>query len=449
MNRRDFLAGWAGAAVVGPVPRLIAPPPRRADYTLTIGAADIEIAPGRHVKTIGYNGSVPGPLLRLQEGTPVTINVINDTDHDEFVHWHGLHIPSEVDGAGDEGTPPVPAHGSRQYAFTPSPAGFHWYHTHNFAGRHLDRGLYTGQFGFLMIDSRDKAARYDQEIFLALRDWNPYFSGGDDGFPMVLYTGAAIHTNGLAAGEPIRVRDGERILLHLLNASASDSHQIAFAGHHFRVVALDGNPVPFTATVEVLRIDPGERVDAVVEMSNPGVWLLGDTDPAVRRAGMTRVVEYAGRSGRATWTAPTAAAAGYLDFAAAATPGSASDGPVHEIPLRFHDAFHGHGALQSWTINGKSYPHTDMIWLRTGARYRLVMTNDSLEDHPIHLHRHTVELTRYLGTPTRGVRKDVVLVPAQGKVEVEFTADQPGRTLFHCHLQDHMDAGFMNLFDYR
>jgi FtsP/CotA-like multicopper oxidase with cupredoxin domain len=100
-------------------------------------------------------------------------------------------------------------------------------------------------------------------------------------------------------------------------------------------------------------------------------------------------------------------------------------------------------------INGKSYPNTETVTLREGQRYRLQFINHSTDDHPVHLHRHSFEIRSMPGhTGMRGLAKDVVLAPAQSQVDVEFTADNPGLTLFHCHQQNHMDAGFMMLFRY-
>jgi FtsP/CotA-like multicopper oxidase with cupredoxin domain len=101
------------------------------DYTLRIGVSAVEIAPGHVIKTIGYNGHVPGPVLRFREDTPVKIDVYNDTAVDELVHWHGQLVSSEVDGASEEGTPVVAAYGHRRYSFAVKPAGTRFYHTHN------------------------------------------------------------------------------------------------------------------------------------------------------------------------------------------------------------------------------------------------------------------------------------------------------------------------------
>jgi FtsP/CotA-like multicopper oxidase with cupredoxin domain len=128
------------------------------------------------------------------------------------------------------------------------------------------------------------------------------------------------------------------------------------------------------------------------------------------------------------------------------------------IPLVFESKFRGHGAMELWTINGKSYPDASAAPLQSGQRYRLQFVNKSMDDHPLHLHRHSFELHR-LGAPLgagknpapnriRGIVKDVVLVDSQTQADVDFTADNPGATLFHCHQQNHMDLGFMMLFNY-
>jgi FtsP/CotA-like multicopper oxidase with cupredoxin domain len=131
-----------------------------------------------------------------------------------------------------------------------------------------------------------------------------------------------------------------------------------------------------------------------------------------------------------------------------AHPAAAAIQPDDQIPLLFESKFRGHGDFDYWTINGKSYPKTDTVTLQEGKRYRLVMRNKSADDHPVHLHRHTFEVTSIDGKPMSGLRKDVIVVPANSTAEVDFVAANPGATLFHCHQQSRMDFGFMMLFRY-
>src|ERR1700742_887294 len=204
MKRRDFVRlGWATmiATRAGMLPpafaasldlqtypgppqdQMVSSPPKAsgppADFTLQIAPMLVELAPQVVISTIGYNNKVPGPLLRVREGRPVTVDVVNDTDVPEYVHWHGLLVPSEVDGVEEEGTPPVPPHGRRRYQFVAKPAGSRWYHSHTAAMIDLHRGSYTGQFGFFMIDPLNDPGHYDQEVFLALREWQYFWSPMD------------------------------------------------------------------------------------------------------------------------------------------------------------------------------------------------------------------------------------------------------------------------------
>lgn len=145
------------------------------------------------------------------------------------------------------------------------------------------------------------------------------------------------------------------------------------------------------------------------------------------------------------WTDPPEV---FWDYQSFANPEAAAVQADQRIPLLFESKFRGHGEFDYWTINGKSYPKTDEITLQEGKRYRLVMRNKSTDDHPIHLHRHTFEVTSLDGRQISSLRKDVVVVPANSTTEVDFVAGNPGPTLFHCHQQSHMDFGFMMLFRY-
>jgi FtsP/CotA-like multicopper oxidase with cupredoxin domain len=207
----------------------------------------------RRRSTTTYNGQFPGPLLRFKEGCPTTVDVFNDT-----------------------GTPPIPAHGMRRLWFTPTPSGLRLYHTHNRAGADLAAGQYSGQVGPVYIDPKDEPGRFDQEIFVVLKEFEPTLSRGGDMAMDFLFPAARVKSlkqagesamtaslakgmahgyevgyrsftiNGrmLGHGEPIRVKRGERVLFHILNGSATEIRSLGLPGHSFEVIALDGNPVP-------------------------------------------------------------------------------------------------------------------------------------------------------------------------------------------------------------
>jgi FtsP/CotA-like multicopper oxidase with cupredoxin domain len=447
MNRREFISKSAAAAALGaslsPTRELWAQSP--ADVRLEIASLKLEIAPGKHVETIAYNGQVPGPLIRWPEGKPITIDVLNRTGIPEIVHWHGLWNSSEQDGAMEEGSPMIAPGAQQRYHFTPRPSGLRWYHTHTTAGHDLKKGLYSGQFGCFYIEPKDEPGAYDQEVFLTLHDWNAYMGAATDASMDASYDYSTINDRMLGAGSPIQIKPNQRVIFRIVNASATVTHWLGLAGHSMTVVSMDGNPVTVAANVTALRLAPAERADVVVEMKNPGVWIFGETRKDIRKAGMGVVIEYAGQQGEPKWIEPPEAVWDYRPFAHSQ---ASAEPPDHLVPLLFESKFRGHGDFDYWTINGKSYPETDTIMLQEGKRYRLVMRNRSSDDHPIHLHRHTFEVTSLDGKPMSGLRKDVVVVAANSTAEVDFVAANPGATLFHCHQQSHMDFGFMMLFRY-
>jgi FtsP/CotA-like multicopper oxidase with cupredoxin domain len=485
-NRREFLKFGTGAALgAGAPPMTVAVAtsasspgtPGAADYTVRIATGLVELSPEHIVSTTLYNGQFPGPLLRFKEGQHVTIDIHNDTDTPELVHWHGQMIPSEVDGAAEEGTPLVPAHGSRRIVLTPRPSGFRFYHTHVVAGSDLNRGTYTAQAGPVYIEPKLDPGAYDREVFLVLKEFLPSLSHGGDmamealagsSVPALKRAGAAadaeaktrtkgfevgyelfaINGRMLGHGEPIRVKRGERILFHVLNASATEIRSLALPGHTFRIVALDGNPVPTSAEVPLLWVGTAERISAVVEMNHPGVWVMGDLADDDRSHGMGVVVEYSGQQGKPRWVKPKPYRWDYTLFGKAATVAPPPDETMEFTIVKHNAAL---GGFNQWTLNGKAFSMQTMepvYPVHQGRRYRMKFRNASDDIHPLHLHRHSFELTRIGGTPTAGVMKDVVMLGGFQELEFDFVADNPGLTLFHCHQQLHMDFGFMALFRY-
>ena len=442
VDRRSFLTLFASAAV--PLRARIPDPP---DYSIEIGQVTIELGPKNTYKTIGYNSCAPGPILRVREGKTVTVDVFNNTDVPELVHWHGFYIPPAVDGAAEEGTPPIPPKGRTRLTFTATPAGTRWYHSHAPAGRDLNRSLYTGEFGFFYIEPKREPGDYDQEVFLALKEWDPYLStmvGMGDSLD-VAYKRFSINDKALGHGEPVRVKQGHRVMFRILNASATIHRRLGLSGHKFRVIAMDGNHVATPAEVEALELGPAERIDAVVTMNNPGVWIFGPTDDHDRNAGMGVVVEYANQAGEPRWISPNAQKWDYTIFG---KPRVVAAQDLVGVPLVFKKKFVSSHWVDKWTVNGQEFPKSDPVRIRMNGQYRLMFDNQSDEAHPVHLHRHTFELTKVEGIPTGGVYKDTVVIRPRTQVEATLIANNPGASLFHCHNQLHMDFGFMKLFEY-
>jgi FtsP/CotA-like multicopper oxidase with cupredoxin domain len=450
--------------------------PEKADYTLRIATGLVELSPEHIVSTTLYNGQFPGPMVRLTEGKRVVVEIYNDTDTPEQLHWHGQFAGTDVDGAAEEGTPYIPARGMRRIAYVPQPSGFRFYHTHVVPKNNLSLGTYTGQAGPVYIEPAHNPGAYDREVFLVLKEFQPSFSKGGDmamdflvGAPIkelqdigakadqqfkgpkgyeVGYDLFGINGKMLGSGEPIRVKPGERVLLHVLNASAGEIRSLALPGHVFKIVALDGNPVPTPADVPVLWLGTAERISAIVEMNHPGVWVMGDLDDDDRGHGMGIVVEYANAKGKPQWSKPKPYKWDYTIFGKPGAAPASPDETMEFTVVKQNGALNG---FNQWLLNGEAFSMDTMKPVYTvhqGLRYRLKFRNASDDIHPLHLHRHSFELVRVGGKPTAGIIKDVVMLGGFQEAEFDFVADHPGLTLFHCHQQLHMDFGFMFLFNY-
>jgi FtsP/CotA-like multicopper oxidase with cupredoxin domain len=229
----------------------------------------------------------------------------------------------------------------------------------------------------------------------------------------------------------------------VLNASATENVQLHLPGHEFYVVGLDGNPVPRPSRVSVLELGVGERVDAIVEMNHPGVWVLGAVADDVRQSGLGIRLEYALRQGEPQFARSSGEPWDYLRF------GERKESPEPDeiLPMKILKVPPDEHGMETWSINGHVYSESDEPQVLTrGRRYRLAFNNRTPEAHPLHLHRNTFEVVRIGSTATAGIKKDTIVLQPYQKAEVDFVPQQQGLVLFHCHQQMHMDMGFKRLF---
>lgn len=484
LSRPQFLRALGAAGVVAAVTpsRSLAAP----GTTIDVEEATWEIAPGRTVRATTYNGTIPGPLLRFKEGESVAITMRNRTQVTQTTHWHGLQVSPQVDGPIQLGTPPLEPGTSRTLRFKVVPGGTRWYHSH------AADLTFNGLVGPLIIDRRNEPGDYDREVILTIHEFekhvgqaramderplgSPDLSAprGDGGsmsgmagmaMPMQTVDGhaldsmsganmlmsdldyAAFTINGkmLGAGDPIRVRRGERVRFRIINASATITHRLALPGHRFAVTEMDGNPLPRPGLAGALEMGPGERIDAIVTMDEPGVWVLGSTIDEYRERGMGIVVAYDGAKGAPQWVPPTPYRFAYTTFGGTGKASQRYD-HVYDLVLRKSPK-----APDAWSINGKVFPEFEPIALESNKRYLLRFFNASMMDHPMHTHGHSFELVNVDGVATSGIIKDTVDIrPRGGRIDVALEADSPfgGRYLVHCHNDQHAAGGMIAVLAY-
>ncbi len=170
-SRRNFLkaAGLCAGAALFPDgissarAQMASANPDSVDYTLRIATSPIELAPDHIISVTNYNGQFPGPLLRFKEGQPVTVEIHNDTDTPEQLHWHGQMVSTDVDGAAEEGTPYIPAHGMRRITFTPQSRRVSASITPTIARAPISHaGQYSGQVGPVYIEPKHEPGQLRQ-----------------------------------------------------------------------------------------------------------------------------------------------------------------------------------------------------------------------------------------------------------------------------------------------
>jgi FtsP/CotA-like multicopper oxidase with cupredoxin domain len=204
---------------------------------------------------MSYNGIVPGPEIRVTEGDKCRFLVKNELKESTTIHWHGVHVPANMDGVGYIGQPEVIKPGkSWTYEFVAKPIGSHMYHSHHNAAEQVTKGL----LGAFVIEPKDKSKepKYDNDYTLILNDTGIGLTLNGRSFP---------GTGGIVA------KKGERVRLRLMNEGLS-IHPMHSHGFYMNVFAKDGAPLAAPFNCDVLNVAPGERYDAIIELNEPGIW---------------------------------------------------------------------------------------------------------------------------------------------------------------------------------
>jgi multicopper oxidase len=254
-------------------------------------------------------------------------------------------------------------------------------------------------------------------------------------------TGRAAGTNG--ALTTIEISDGETIRLRLINGSSTYSFRFQIDAHPLTVIASDGSPVRPTV-VDNLLFAPGERYDVLLNARGRGAhWIRAVTlDGNEVRA----VLRYPGAARREPDAMPVRWGTRALAPEMLRSPAlvSLAKDP-REIPLLLG----GQMRPYRWSLNGQYYPKAEPIKIRRGEAARFVFRNPTAMGHPFHLHGHSFHV---LGRPgalnlSDPARKDTVNVPARSDLVVQWTADNPGRWFFHCHIEWHMATGMARVIE--
>jgi len=221
-------------------------------FELTAKEVMWEISPGKKVKAWAWNGTVPGPIIRVTEGDKVRIIVYNELPEPTTLHSHGLDVPYNMDGVSGMTQDPIPPGGTFTYEFVARPAGTHWYHSHHDSAKQVSMGLY----GAFIVDPKKPAIKADRDYTMTIADAGLGFSLNGKSFP---------------ATEPLEAKMGETIRLRLINVGEM-IHPMHLHGQPFTVITKDGYPLAQPQMMDTITIAPGETYDVLIKPNAPGNW---------------------------------------------------------------------------------------------------------------------------------------------------------------------------------
>lgn len=268
-------------------------------YDLVVRQAPWDLLPGVTVPAITYNGTVPGPAIRVIEGDTLRVAVRNELDQDTSIHWHGVHVPNLMDGVPGVTQAPVRPGETFTYEFKASHSGTFMYHPHINSVQQIDNGLY----GLLVIEPQLVGIpTFDKEFSMILGAWNK--SEAQMGGMSMGYNYFTINGKAFPATTPWTVKGGDKVRVRLVNVS-NLAHPMHLHGQDFKVIAKDGEPVSpgNQQWMNTLSVDSGETYDIAFIADNPGNWMfhcheLHHTENnGVEPGGLMQIIKYEGYQG--------------------------------------------------------------------------------------------------------------------------------------------------------
>jgi FtsP/CotA-like multicopper oxidase with cupredoxin domain len=449
--RREVLGMIGAGAALSALPAFAGV---RRSLTARPGTARLAPADMPETAIWGFDGLVPGPVLRVGQGERIAVDFRNGLAQPSTVHWHGIRIANAMDGVPGLTQAVVPPGGSFAYDFAVPDAGTYWYHSHERSWEQMARGLY----GALIVEE-PAPPEVDRDLPVMLDDWRLTQQAAIDEESLGSMRDAAhagrignwVTANG--DGEAVEpVRRHERLRLRLCNAANARVFELALTGFSGWLMALDGQPVPPAQLPERLTLAPAQRADLIVDVT------AAEGEEAVlavvEREGVYAAVLYPvlDRARAAPLPAPAALPPnpvippGDLSGAVAAVlvmeggaMGRMSSAMRHGRRIEIGELVAGGLA---WAFNGiAGMPETPLAEMAVGGTVRLRMVNDTAWPHAMHLHGH--HFHQVLGGRATGPLRDTLLIGRGETAEIAFTADNPGDWLLHCHMLEHAAAGMM------
>jgi FtsP/CotA-like multicopper oxidase with cupredoxin domain len=459
LSRRHFLATLATLCTL---PRHgIAGVAKGGSFVLEAGHGKQRLDPELPADTRlwTYNGTVPGPLLRVGQGDRLDLTFCNRLDQGSAIHWHGIRIDNAMDGVVGLTQPSVLPGESFEYSFELPDAGTYWYHAHQHSSEQVGRGLY----GILVVDEHSPPD-IDNDVVIALDDWrldqDAQIHASFDNLHDIAHGGRSgnwLTVNGEGSGM-VTFGSGERLRLRLINAANSLSMPLRLPREKCWLMALDGMPLIEPVIVsKAMTLGPGQRADLFMDCGQAGKTMTLDFLQQDASIPLVRFVHDPERDRTGRKEAPAALppnpVADCDSGVDASTPLVMRGGAMGDLAsAMFEGAMMDirqlvrHG--KAWALNGV-VDRTDepLLTAARGSCQEIVIENRTAWPHAMHLHGHHfvapagADISR-AGGPAE-VLRDTVMVPPGENMPIRFRADNPGRWLLHCHMLEHQAGGMV------
>ena len=414
------------------------PGPEPVDrFTLT---AQVDQVDGQTART--FNGSIPGPELRVRQGDRVQVTLVNRLPESTTLHWHGLRLPNAMDGVAGMTQDAVPPGQSFTYEFVAREAGTYWYHSHQQTGQQLPRGL----FGALIVEQGPPTQDRDYTVLLH----------GTPGHVRIGNT-------------RLEALPGESVRLRIIDAVApgmdGGPETPVLLGAPFRVAALDGRDLNEPTLLGATRVPlgMGQRADLVFTMPPAGQVELRLAELQGQTSFVQHVFERLSPPdapsdvvtiGEGAAPEPTdLLATPMFDLLSYGAPDSQAAMPFDRTTSMVLDAqpgFRDGRPELVHTIDGFASPWAPPLQVTEGQRVLLHVVNNTDEYHPMHIHGHVFTVVSRNGESATGsaVRLDTLLVGPHESWDVAFVADNPGIWMIHCHVLLHAEMGMSMALNY-
>ena len=415
------------------------------EYNLTASKFQWDIAPGKTISAWGFNQQIPAPTLKAKVGDTMIIRVKNELEEPTIIHWHGLRIPSAMDGTGAVQEPIKPGE-TFEYRFQLQDAGTFWFHSHANETVQMERGMY----GALIVKDPAEQIITDGEKTFMIDDMkldaNNRFTKPGWFFPRIKERhdgrqGNTLLINGKEKSV-INVHAGQRERWRFINSSSARYFFLYLGGKPFQIIGTDGGLLESPITVNKILLTPGERIDVIAGPFKEGENFLIESLAYNR---MTFLKSK--RQAFATVKVGTerSSIANIPERLRRIEPLAQQDAPVTRN-IKFSVGPSLKNGM-NFLVNNKI--HIDDNPVKAGELQIWEISNTSLMDHPFHLHGDFFQVIEENGkAPEYRAWKDTYNLTPGSKIKIAWMPDhRPGMWMYHCHILEHHESGMMANFE--